>query len=146
MVQDNSLLDQARHSEQLSLQQLQLAELQKISSKLSAGGSFVNSTQSVGGTTVNSVAGTTALPTNMTTISDNQTVQGSLNELATAGALALKSGVNSISNAASVGRASLERSAGYIERMQKSPFFAYKNIDWTRTNAEQAEYIQIPHI
>ena len=143
MVQDNSLLDQARHSEQLSLQQLQLAELQKISSKLSAGGSFVNSTQSVGGTTVNSVAGTTALPTNMTTISDNQTVQGSLNELATAGALALKSGVNSISNAASVGRASLERSAGYIERMQKSPFFAYKNIDWTRTNAEQAEYIQM---
>lgn len=149
MVQGNSLVDQSRQSEQISLQQLQLAELQKISSKLSAAGSTINTTQSVGGTTANSVAGTATLPSNMTTIPDNQQVQGlqgtqnSFNQMAASGALALKSGVNNISNAASVGRASLERSVGYIEKIQSSPFFAYKNIDWTRTNQEQAEYIQM---
>lgn len=143
MVQDNSLLEQSRHSEQLSLQQLQLAELQKISSKLSSSVAGNIDSHSVGGQAINTTASNANMPTNMMTMPNNQNGYNSLANLAAAGGLAMKSGVNTINNGASIGRSALERTTSYIENMQNSPFFAYKSIDWTRTNAEQAEYIQL---
>lgn len=145
MIQDNSLIEQSRHSEQLSLQQLQLAELQKISSRLSSGIAGSTNIQSVGGQAINTTASNMNMPTNMTAMPNNQTAQNGslLTNLAAVGGLAVKSGVNGINNGATVGRNALERSASYIENMQNSPFFAYKSIDWTRTNTEQAEYIQL---
>ena len=66
MVQDNSLADQARYSEQMSLQQLQLAELQKISSSISSG-----IASSVAGQAMNrQTVGGTTMPTNMMSIPD----------------------------------------------------------------------------
>lgn len=139
MVQDNSLLDQARYSEQMSLQQLQLAELQKISSSISSG-----IASSVAGQAINrQTVGSTAMPTNMMSIPDTQVGYEALANAAAVGGLAIKSGVNHMNNAVGVGRAALDRTAGYIENMQKSPFFAYRSIDWTRTNSKQAEYISM---
>lgn len=145
MVQDNSLIEQSRHSEQLSLQQLQLAELQKISNKLSFGALGSAGTQSASGQAINTTASNTNMPTNMTAMPNSQTSQGAnpFMNLASAGGLALKSGAAGINNGASIGKSALDRTAGYIENMQKSPFFAYKSIDWTRTNMEQAEAIQL---
>lgn len=143
MVQDNSLLEQSRHSEQLSLQQLQLAELQKISSKLSSSVAGNVNAHSVGGQAINTTASNTNMPTNMMAMPNTQNGYNSLTNLAAVGGLAMKSGVNTINNGASVGRSALDRTTSYIENMQNSPFFAYKSIDWTRTNTEQAEYIQL---
>ena len=145
MVQDNSLLEQTRHSEQLSLQQLQLAELQKIANSISSSVASNNSVSSVG-SQVSGTVGGAAMPTNMMAMPANQSMQSNhfdMASLAAAGGLAMKSGMHNINNAATVGRSALDRTIGYIEKMQTSPFFAYKSIDWTRTNMEQAEYIQM---
>lgn len=145
MVQDNSLLEQTRHSEQLSLQQLQLAELQKIASSISSSIASRDSVSSISNQNPGSV-GSVAMPTNMMTMPANQSVQGNnfdIASLASLGGLTVKSGVHNINNAAAVGKSALDRTVGYIEKMQTAPFFAYKSIDWTRTNMEQAEYIQM---
>lgn len=145
MVQDNSLLEQTRHSEQLSLQQLQLAELQKIASSISSSIASRDSVSSISNQNPGSVGGV-AMPTNMMAMPANQSVQGNnfdIASLASLGGLTVKSGVHNINNAAAVGKSALDRTVGYIEKMQTAPFFAYKSIDWTRTNMEQAEYIQM---
>ena len=145
MVQDNSLLEQSRHSEQVSLQNLQLAELRKIANQLSSGG--YGGVGSNPGTVGSQYTGTVGVqPTNMTALPDNGNLHDGFNmftQAAAVGGLALKSGINGINNASSISRNALDRTVGYIERMQQSPFFAYKSIDWTRTNMEQAEYIQL---
>lgn len=140
MVQDNSLLDQARYSEQMSLQQLQLAELQKISNSISSGVASSVAGQAVGGHTVGS---SMTMPTNMMSIPDTQAGYEAFANMAAVGGLAIKSGVNHMNNAVGVGKAALDRATSYIENMQNSPFFAYRSIDWTRTNSKQAEYISM---
>lgn len=141
MVQDNSLLDQARYSEQMSLQQMQLAELQKITNQLSSVASSAAASNSVG---TQATAGVGAMPTNM--MAAPNPVQGAFDafgQVAAVGGMALRSGVNHMNNAVGVGRAALDRSTSYIENMQNSPFFAYRSIDWTRTNAKQADFIDL---
>ena len=131
MVQDNSLLDQARYSEQMSLQQLQLAELQKISNSISSGVASSVAGQAVGGHTVGS---SMTMPTNMMSIPDTQAGYEAFANMAAVGGLAIKSGVNHMNNAVGVGKAALDRATSYIENMQYSPVYAYRCIGWTRTD------------
>lgn len=156
MQETNSFVDQARNTQEISMQQLQLAELQKISAQLNA--VSLNSTLNtpVSQTVPNvSVDGTLSQPTNMTTIPGSHmspanvysppdnTGKSLFNASVEIGGLALSAGVNTAKGGVSIAQAAKNRVVGFVNAMENSPFFAYQNIDWTRTSTENAELLQL---
>ena len=156
MQETNSFIDQAKSTQEMSMQQLQLAELQKISAQLNT--VSLNSTlntpiqPTVPNTTIN---GGLNQPVNMTTVASNHMSPSDvyvppenlgrnlLNTSIAIGGLTLNAGVSAAKGGVSIAEAAKNRVTGFVNNMENSPFFAYKDIDWTRTSTENAELLKI---
>lgn len=168
MIENNSfnanVSDEIHKTRQISLEQQQLAELQKITSGMQSNAqSNISGMYSSLGSAVNAanmnenlrlqpdMAGRFELPTNMTSISNPYTIASTqpiistdmLSKASFFGGMALRNG-SSIGNAvATSGKDSMDRVADRVNGMLNSPFFAMRTIDYTRQSTKNMEGLQM---